>query len=301
MERANIWTDRQTDRKNSSINRLLFRNRAVLRDCPYIVLSKHNCVNLNAWFTHQSTHANVGDYLSLVVLNHVCERKGIDRNKVISKTKHLYAIGSILPGYQDATVWGSGFGYSKPRKWYSAFYNWFHRHYHCLDIRAVRGPETQRLLSEMGIPCPEIYGDPAVLMPLFYAGRSERESQEYVIIPHYSKLGNYKNIDHVLGTFTADYERFLDKLLEARLVISSSLHGIILAEAYGIPAIMLNDTPTEDITKYKDWYYSTGRYDFPIADTVEEALMMEPALLDKDILKAMQERLLDSFPTDLWD
>ena len=154
---------------------------------------------------------------------------------------------------------------------------------------------------QMGIPCPEVYGDPAVLMPLFYRGQGVRASREYVVIPHYSKLENYKGVPNVLGAFTKDYLKFIDALLEAKLVVSSSLHGIILAEAYGIPAVMLADTPSSDITKYKDWYYSTGRYTFPIAKSVDEALELGGTYLDGQVISKMQTELLEVFPADLWD
>lgn len=36
------------------------------------------------------------------------------------------------------------------------------------DIRAVRGPETRKLLINVGFDCPGIYGVPAVIMPLIY-------------------------------------------------------------------------------------------------------------------------------------
>ena len=42
---------------------------------------------------------------------------------------------------------------------------------------------------------------------------------------------------------------------KAKLVISSSLHGIILAETYGIPAILLMDKVTNNMFKYNDYYY----------------------------------------------
>lgn len=258
-------------------------------------------VNLNAWIVPNATHNNIGDYLSLIVLENVCSLKGIDFLQKVRSTKHLYAIGSILPGYQDATVWGSGFGYDKPVRWYSPFYNFLHRHYHRLDIRAVRGPESRRILMQMGIPCPEVYGDPAVLMPLFYQPANIRKKVDYIVIPHYSKLSNYKGESNILGTFTRDHLKFIDSLLEAKLVISSSLHGLILAEAYGIPAVMLCDTPSTDITKYKDWYYSTGRNSFPVANSVAEALALGGTPLDYRIIEQMQSALLDVFPIDLWD
>lgn len=175
-----------------------------------------------------------------------------------------------------------------------------HRHYHQLDIRAVRGPETRRILIQMGYKCPQIYGNPAVLMPLIYK-KDAIIQKEYIIIPHYSKLRNYKGVNNVVGTFTTDYRKFIDEITSARLVISASLHGIILAEAYGIPAIMLRDTPSDDITKYKDWYYSTGRTEFLIADSVEEAINIEIQPLSLDVIREMQERLIASFPADLWE
>ena len=50
--------------------------------------------------------------------------------------------------------------------------------------------------------------------------------------------------------------------------------------------------------KYRDYYYSTGRKDFPICLTVEEALKTTPAQVP-DVTQ-LQKDLLDSFPIDLW-
>lgn len=290
-----------TNKKTSRLRRILYKNRAVLRDTEYIVLSDENKVNLNAWIIPNGIVQNVGDYLSFVVVDLLCKKNNIDFKKKVKKTKHLYAIGSVLLGYQDATIWGSGFGYNNYTNSLSSKINIFlHKFYHRLDIRAVRGPETRKILINMGIDCPEIYGDPAILMPLFYK-KEQAPNKKYVIIPHYSKLEKYKNKDHVIDTYVKDYRTFLRELFEAELVISSSLHGIILAEAYGIPAIMLDDTPSSDITKYKDWYYSTKRYDFPIAKSVEEALQMTPQLPSKRVIEDMQQVMLETFPVDLWE
>lgn len=84
-------------------------------------------------------------------------------------------------------------------------------------------------------------------------------------------------------------------------MISSSLHGIIVAEAYGIPAVLLKDTPSEDITKYKDWYLSTNRSEFPVVASVEEALEVKPNLPDKSVIEMIQNNLIKTFPKDLWE
>ena len=41
-----------------------------------------------------------------------------------------------------------------------------------------------------------------------------------------------------LQVLTTDYRLFLNELVRGERVISSSLHGIILAESYGVPAVL---------------------------------------------------------------
>lgn len=95
---------------------------------------------------------------------------------------------------------------------------------------------------------------------------------------------------------TTNYQFVIDEIIKSKLVISSSLHGIILAETYGIPAILLNNG---DLFKYMDWYESTGRSDIKVAANIEKALNMEPMRLPK--LEEMQEKVLNAFPKDLWE
>ena len=82
-------------------------------------------------------------------------------------------------------------------------------------------------------------------------------------------------------------------------VYSSSLHGIILAEAYGVPAVMFRSYDKSVDFKYLDYYASTGRYDVPIVDTFEEACQIEPLPLPD--IKPLQEAAMASFPYDLWN
>ncbi len=277
------------------------RGKAVLRSNQYMILAEKNKVNLHAWIsTDQNSYHNVGDYLSFVVVQAMCKKNGVGFYATVGNTKHLYAIGSILLGYENATIWGSGFGYDNSNKWYFRCDALLHKLLHKTDIRIVRGPETRRILTKMGIHCPELYGDPAVLMPLIYTPNSQ-ETVEYIVSPHYSKSGKYEGQKNILGTCRRNYQEYIDKLCSAKLVISSSLHGIILAETYGIPAIMLADTPCEDITKYKDWYHSTGRMSFPIANSIAEALEMTPSIPAQGVLESMRQRLIETFPCDLWD
>ena len=83
-------------------------------------------------------------------------------------------------------------------------------------------------------------------------------------------------------------------------MISSALHGIILAECYGIPAVFLRQGVEREEMKYLDWYRSTGRETFSIADSLEEALRIPPSPMpDEEKLEEMRKNLFQAFP-DLW-
>lgn len=242
-------------------------------------------VNLH-WWQIRGAKQNVGDMLSPVVADYVCRRLALPEKA--GRKAHLYAIGSIIDGgYQDAVVWGSGLLRGDKPYWWRCLRK--------LDVRCVRGPKTRKTLLDNGYSCPEVYGDPAVLMPLIYPARGGEKRCPYLVIPHYSCP---TEAQYTLSPMTEDWKNFIDALLGAELVISSSLHGIILAEAYGIPAVLLNDHDMH-LFKYEDYYHSTGRYEFPVAKSVEEALVLEPAPLPD--LKPLQQALLDSFPKDLWE
>lgn len=75
---------------------------------------QQNRVNLHYYHAdwQDNVLCNLGDYLSEVIVLWMCKEKGIQFDKEIEETRNLYAIGSILQmGYQDATIWGSGFAF----------------------------------------------------------------------------------------------------------------------------------------------------------------------------------------------
>lgn len=236
---------------------------------------------------------NLGDTLSPVIVQWVCRQKGLDPNATVKGTHHLFALGSVLGmGRFDAVVWGSGIHCIAASQTVANQRDW--RRY---DIRAVRGPLTAFLLQTMGYSCPTVYGDPGILMPLIYQPKPQK-THAATLIRHYGSLCNEAGDLYCLDPSTQDYETFLTELCASKKVISSSLHGIILAEAYGIPAVWLTSGVEDQRMKYLDWYYSTGRYEVRFAETIQQALTMEPMPLPD--LSEMQQRLLDSFPADLY-
>lgn len=246
-----------------------------------------NKINLH-WWKMQGELQNVGDYISSVVVDYAKQYHNLSGDMPKdNKTKHLYAIGSIVDGgYQNATIWGSGLLHGKDK------YIW--RNIRKLDVRAVRGPKTRAVLLDNGYKCSEIYGDPATLMPRIYQPINTEKKRKFGLI--YCCRYDAQN-EMSISPLVKDYREFIDQIVQCEKIISSSLHGIILAESYGVPAILLCEK-NMNLFKYEDYYSSTGRTKFPIATSVEEAMKMEAATIPD--FSDMQKNLLEAFPKDLW-
>jgi len=133
-----------------------------------------------------------------------------------------YCTGSIIRlAPPRATVWGSGIMRLADRVQPS------------LRILAVRGPRTRQIALASGAECPALYGDPALLLPRFY-DKPKPITHEIGYIPHYVDLKE----PPIPGTFVISplqqIEPFVDQLRSCSRIISSSLHGLIAAHAYGI-------------------------------------------------------------------
>ena len=254
-----------------------------------------NAVNLE-WYNDQ---LNFGDHLSTVVYKYMLSERGLTESSVIDDrhTKHLMAIGSILGGSGDfdATVWGSGI-----RNFSSVKGLCIKRLYQKLDVRAVRGPFTRDALVQCGYKCPDVYGDPAIIMPRIYNPQIKNRKGTVLILHYLTDISAFDDLSNVtlLDIRTNDYKTFIDTIVSADRVISSSLHGIILAETYGVPAVFLSKGIESEVLKFYDWYYSTDRRDVKVAMTIEEAMAMTPMPLPE--LSEMRQKLIDAFPYDLW-
>ena len=247
---------------------------------------------------------NLGDVLAMPIINFMLDKKGIKADKEVKGRKHLFTVGSGgLRSFQNATIWGTGIMYDGLKGcWFEKHWDADHRH---LDIRAVRGPLTRDVFLKIGHQCPEVYGDPGILMPLIYQPDYqvvERCSRDYAIIPQYTtenEVRKYFLDDKIISMNSNDYKSVIDKIVTCKKVYSSSLHGIILAEAYGVPAIFYRGVGSVVDFKYKDYYASTGRYNVPMASCLAEALTFEaPEIPD---LVTLQQGLMEAFPYDLWE
>jgi len=249
---------------------------------------------LPLYYWHENREINFGDYISLKLTERIVGRPvTVYNKKPVRPGKKLLGIGSIFYFARDEDViWGSGISGIKLNKSDYSF--------SILDIRSIRGPFSREFIKKhFNFECPEIYGDPALLFPYFFPEftRKENPSRDYIVIPHYreEKLFPKSEDSHVV--YPTDYwEDVIEQILDSKFVISSALHGIVIAEAYGIPARLLRVTEREPFFKYADYYHGTNRPDFQFATSIEEALQMGgESPFDCDLKK-----LYEAFPFDLW-
>ncbi|WP_415021624.1 polysaccharide pyruvyl transferase family protein [Bradyrhizobium sp.] len=203
----------------------------------------------------------------------------------------MFAIGSVLHyARNNDLVWGSGIN-GRPGQ------EDLNRRVQTLDVRAVRGPRTQEVLRRRGLSVPDVFGDPALLLPHLFRGRFQRRrTRPWVFVPN---LHDMRMIDATSADVISplgSWNRRIEAILEAELVLASSLHGLIVAEAYGIPARYVRLSDGESEFKYRDYYEGTGRFDVEFASSLEQGREMGGAAP----LNFNHQPLMDAFPIDIW-
>lgn len=259
------------------------------------------------WWTYAP---NIGDLLSPYLVEHLTGLpvKLVDNYpnepgllhalaRIVKKRNRFsyLAIGSIINRAQDqSVVWGSGmFGTESGRT---------------LNPRAtylaVRGPLTRNKLRIAGIECPDVYGDPALLMPLVHSpdlskkyriGVVLRHSEEKLFKPHADdevKLISMRSGD-VAGTLT--------EMLACERLVSASLHGLILADAYGMPSAWLASTTPKGLEfKYYDYFLSVDKVRAPqyldLSGPHLSTAQLEALAYDDRPIRWDRDRLLEASP-----
>lgn len=228
---------------------------------------------------------NFGDLLGPLVVDRIRELRGLGPER--SHAERLLTVGSILHFAREGdVVWGSGVNGKMPQD-----------HYPRLDVRAVRGPLTAERLSSAGIPVPPVYGDPALLLPHLWTDDElgiARGTGGTVLVPNLHDRARFP-ADAVNPR--GDVLGCVRTIASADLVVSSSLHGVVIADAYGVPAVLVASA-TEPTFKYEDHYRGTGRPLPATASTWHEGLSSRPA---PPIASWQPGPLLDAFPADLWE
>ncbi|MCK9154708.1 MAG: polysaccharide pyruvyl transferase family protein [Paludibacteraceae bacterium] len=207
-------------------------------------------------FANWCLSSNVGDQLTPYLVEKISGKKCVfcDQNSRVLK---YVVVGSILNWeIKNAVFWGTGIADSKDNIGIK-------------DIRSVRGYISKTAAMNFGNDCyTASVGDPALILPKIYSS-DVKKTNSLAIVPHYidleyfvSKFGSRIRIINPLQSV----ENFIDEICSCESILSSSLHGLIIAEAYGVKTrwVKFGNRIGGDGTKFRDHYSSIN--------TVQECL-----------------------------
>lgn len=165
-----------------------------------------------------------------------------------------------------------------------------------LDIRAVRGPYSRCALLAAGNRVPDVFGDPALLVPTLWPELSEaheRRSGGVLVVPNLHEFDRFDTTDRISAT--DPFWSVVWAIASAEFVCGTSLHALIIADALGIPSRPIRSRVEHPI-KYIDYYAGTGRAAITFAESVDDALRLGPIAPPRFDPKA----LVAAFPLDAW-
>lgn len=234
---------------------------------------------------------NFGDLLGPMIVERMLWRRQSAGTAPDSPRRRLLSVGSVLHQAREAdVVWGAGVNGKLLGTYPSSFPK--------VDVRAVRGPWTARLLTSLGIDVPVVFGDPALLLPRLLPELStwtHAPATDTLVVPNLHDVDAFRDSEHTVLNPRGPVHTVLRTIARSRFVVGSSLHAVIVADSLGIPARFVA-SGTEDPFKYRDYLAGTGRATTRIARDVAEALRLgghEAPAVDLDALE-------DAFPWDLW-
>lgn len=278
--------------------------RAIKKVIKFVLrkLRRRSSNNL-LWTGKELDCPNFGDFIGPYLFRKITGRepkRSMPSN--FSLTTTFLAVGSIISwAREDSIIWGSGIvnrGQAFPKPF---------------SVCAVRGPITRQRFLEQGYSCPSIFGDPGLLLPCFYQPKKKDKRYKIGFIPHYvdkkrcaQLVKQNKDILHI--DVFKDIECVVDDISLCDWVVSSSLHGLIVAHAYGKKAVWVkfSDELWGDDTKFFDYYGSLGVssdvspiwISRPLSEVseVEELLEARKFVPAKRIVQDLQKGLLNSCP-----
>ena len=185
-------------------------------------------------------HNNWGDDINVFFLHEITGKKiFLKNNSYVYRWLPIHnygCIGSIIGRNTDkhSEIWGSGLISETVNSQRISS-----------KINSVRGPLTRAALIKHGIECPERYGDPALLVSKYYKPDIDKR-YELGIVTHIEDEDNdvvkeycskYPDVLVVKMRGYHHWHDIPDQILSCKRIISSSLHGLIIADSYGIPNV----------------------------------------------------------------
>jgi pyruvyltransferase len=203
---------------------------------------------------------NWGDKVNPYLVEKLTGKKVISSNALFNfKNKpEILGVGSIITGdLSNYVIWGSGVIsekttlVNKPK-----------------EVLALRGHNTLQKIRAVGGDC-DVFGDPVLLFPEIFPANNVSKKYKYGIVPHFKNkdsigIQKIKALNNpeikIIDIQSEGVEQFVIDILSCENIVSSSLHGLILAEAYGIPTarVIFSENLLGGDYKFYDYYSGVG-------------------------------------------
>lgn len=256
-----------------------------------IVLNSYLDTRWGKW-KPQNWGDDMNVYLSKLWFNKQVINKYSSLLSRVLKRETYSLIGSVLQNADKHTiVWGSGLiskdlcPKEQPKR-----------------ICAVRGPLSRNVLMNHGIDCPEVYGDPVLLLPRFYAPQVKKV-HKLGLLPHFydednelikSYLRANPSVKLISMKNYGTWQEVVDQIVSCEMIISSSLHGIIVSDAYKVPNVWVefSDKVIGDGFKFQDHFGAVKR----VVDAPVKISALEDFEFATGMIKDYQPATIDLEP-----
>lgn len=200
-------------------------------------------------------YGNAGDIFNRDLINYLYNQEAINKK---SEGNRLLLVGSTVSEIASGDIingigWKGNDQSKKARQIESAL------------VFGVRGPLTKSLFEKYGADLSNLKFeyDPGLLIKEVYdLDINKGKNKNIIFIPHYRDMWVYNgkypkglkivNIDNWPSTVAKE-------ILDAKVVYTSSLHGIIFSHALNKECIFVKPQSHEPIFKYEDYFLSIGQ------------------------------------------
>lgn len=240
------------DHKRNRDKRIIFGNRKA------VISHKKNNMEGILPVLYWDRVPNFGDVIGPYLVSKITGKPVL--NILHSTAPGFLTVGSILQliDRKNMVVWGSGLIEQPTDKMIAKIKKYDP------EVLSVRGKETARYLEEAGVQISNMdaLGDPALIMPLFYKPTLKKSAGRVGICLHYMHKPNFLSITAEQEGIKfidvqKDLEHVIDEICSSEVCISTSLHGLIISQAYGVPWVWLevsdNNLKGGDF-KFKDFF-----------------------------------------------
>lgn len=195
---------------------------------------------------------NFGDLLSRKIIEGILgERVTV----AFGEDAEVVAIGSLMEGFLPGKnwfpnaqlIWGTGFMHEGENVELKQ------------TIAAVRGKLTAKRLNFNGP-----VGDPGLLASKFFS-KSDKKNPQIGVLPHFSDKNSaavqklLDNPNFVFIDVQQSPERVIKEITSVSAIISSSLHGLIIADSFGIPNFWAPLSKRVGQYKFDDYFSGVSR------------------------------------------